>query len=585
MKIIVTKEQHNIIKEALGVPDSILDAAEELYDVFADNLKSITDKESSYEFRDDIDVVLGDKKKITIDGYTLEVEIEEVDDFHERVTPDRNVTISSMGMSQQFRFNRDTMMKEIQPSTSAGFNIVYYASPEWEPQDLYDEFIREKSKSIGSLAHELKHKYDKQAKRIDLIGKDAEYRAVDKLPSFHVPEVDDQFVRYLYFTDGTEDLVRTTEVASNMRSEGISKSQFREFLQNNKTFKTLVDIKNFTFEKLIKGIYDNLDTVNEIFDAIDVDTDGMSDKDKVEKFLKIIYVNLSNMKLRTFEDYVGSSENMFAQFLRVMGQLGIADDEEEIKLNKIKSKFQNHVLKYRDKPIQFFKSEIDRFHKVSDQAMKRISKLYAMAKDDTEMTESIIDWELHRQLMEKKHGKLPIETDFKFISEDRESKIENIKQLIKDPNQFETIIKMMGIENLIKIVYDGDIIKFSEGTTTPLAYMSADRMDLYLHAALVEELGLNDLTWSKRNEKELGKFRYGSKNSLGYTYAFNAVLYPTRLHNQNYYRVVGTSGDSGFGYGFISKKNTLGVRHRQQIFKQIIDKYDLTKYMEVKTFY
>jgi len=583
MKIIVTKGQHMIIKEALGVPDSILDVAEELYDMFADNLKSITDKESSYEFRDDIDVVLGDKKKITIDEYTLEVEIEEVDDFHERVTPDRNVTISSMAMSQQFRFNRDTMMKEIQPSTSAGFNIVYYASPEWEPQDLYDEFIREKSKSIGSLAHELKHKYDKQAKRIDLIGKDAEYLAVDKLPSFHVPEVDEQFVRYLYFTDGTEDLVRTTEVASNMRSEGISKSQFREFLQNNKTFKILVDIRNFTFKKLIKGIYNNLDTVDKIFDAIDVDTDGMSDKDKVEKFLKIIYVNLSNMKLGTFEDYVGSSENMFAQFLRAMGQSGVFDDEEEIKLNKIKSKFQNHVLKYRDNPIQFFKSEIDRFHKVSDQAMKRISKLYAMAKDDTEMTESIIDWELHRKLMEKKHGKRPIETDFKFISEDRESKIENIKQLIKDPNQFETIIKMMGIENLIKIVYDGDIIKFSEGTTTPLAYMSTDRMNLYIHKALVDELGLKDIGWAGRNEKELGKFAYGSKNGL--RYAFNATLAPTRLHNQNYYRVVGTSGDSGFGYSFINKKNILGVRYRQQIFKQIIDKYDLTKYMGVKTFY
>jgi len=583
MKIIVTKGQHMIIKEALGVPDSILDAAEELYDMFADNLKSITDKESSYEFRDDIDVVLGDKKKITLDGYILEVEIEEVDDFQERVTPDRNVTISSMGMSQQFRFNRDTMMKEIQPSTSAEFNIVYYASPEWEPQDLYDEFIREKSKSIGSLAHELKHKYDKQAKRIDLIGKDAEYLAVDKLPSFHVPEVDEQFVRYLYFTDGTEDLVRTTEVASNMRSEGISKSQFREFLQNNKTFKILVDIRNFTFKKLIKGIYNNLDTVDKIFDAIDVDTDGMSDKDKVEKFLKIIYVNLSNMKLGTFEDYVGSSENMFVQFLRAMGQSGVFDDEEEIKLNKIKSKFQNHVLKYRDNPIQFFKSEIDRFHRVSDQAMKRISKLYAMAKDDTEMTESIIDWELHRQLMEKKHGKRPIETDFKFISEDRESKIENIKQLIKDPNQFETIIKMMGIENLIKIVYDGDIIKFSEGTTTPLAYMSADRMNLYIHKALVDELGLKDIGWAGRNEKELGKFAYGSKNGL--RYAFNATLAPTRLHNQNYYRVVGTSGDSGFGYSFINKKNILGVRYRQQIFKQIIDKYDLSKYMNVKTFY
>ena len=105
MKIIVTKEQHKIIKEALGVPDSILDAAEELYDMFADNLKSITDKESSYEFRDDIDVVLGDKKKITIDEYTLEVEIEEVDDFHERVTPDRNVTISCVDIICESIYN------------------------------------------------------------------------------------------------------------------------------------------------------------------------------------------------------------------------------------------------------------------------------------------------------------------------------------------------------------------------------------------------------------------------------------------------------------------------------------------------
>jgi hypothetical protein len=43
--------------------------------------------------------------------------------------------------------------------------------------------------------------------------------------------------------------------------------------------------------------------------------------------------------------------------------------------------------------------------------------------------------------------------------------------------------------------------------------------------------------------------------------------------------VVGTSGDSGFGYSFINKRNTLGKRARQQIFKQIIDKYNLQKYI------
>ena len=582
MKIIVTKEQHMIIKEALGVPNSILEAAEELYEVFADNLKSITDKESSYKFRDDIDVVLGDKKKIMLDEYTLEVEVQEVDDFHKKLTSDGNVKISSMGMSQQFRFDRDIMMKRTALSASAGFIIVYYASPEWEPQDLYKEFIRDKDHSIGSLAHELKHKYDKQVKPIDLIGKDAEYAAIDKLPSFYVPEVDDEFVRYIYFTDGAEDLVRATEVASNMRSKGISKSQFREFLQNNITFKTLVDIKNFTFEKLVKGIYNNLEIVDAIFDSIGVDTEGMSDTDKVERFLNIIYVNISNMKLNEFENYVSRSENTFTQFLRAMGA-PVDNNDDDVKIEKIALKFQNYVLKYRDNPIQFFKSEIDRFHKVSDQAVKRISKLYAMAKDDTEVTESIIDWELHRKLTEKKHGKRPIETDFKFVNEDKQSKIENIRQLIKDPNQFETMVKVMGIENIIKIAYDGDIIKFSEDTTTPLAYMSTDRMNLYLHKALVDELGLKDIGWAGRNEKELGKFAYGSKNGL--RYAFNAELTPTRLHDQKYYRVVGTSGDSGFGYSFINKKNILGVRYRQQIFKQIIDKYDLSKYMNVKTFY
>jgi hypothetical protein len=47
--------------------------------------------------------------------------------------------------------------------------------------------------------------------------------------------------------------------------------------------------------------------------------------------------------------------------------------------------------------------------------LKKISKLYGLAKDDNEsVSESIINWELHQQLMEKKYGKRKIETEFKF---------------------------------------------------------------------------------------------------------------------------------------------------------------------------
>lgn len=159
------------------------------------------------------------------------------------------------------------------------------------------------------------------------------------------------------------------------------------------------------------------------------------------------------------------------------------------------------------------------------------------------------------------------------------------KEIIQDiMNEFgyETAIKYLGgVNNFINIMYDGDLIKFSKDTITPIVYMSSIELNLYLHEALVNSLGFKDTMW--RGEKELGDFRYGAKNSIQYN--FRANLLPTRLHNQNYYKVVGSSGDSGFGYGYITKRNTLGKRYKQQIFKQIIDKYGLEPYMKVKTFY
>ena len=252
-------------------------------------------------------------------------------------------------------------------------------------------------------------------------------------------------------------------------------------------------------------------------------------------------------------------------------------------MEQIKKNFRNFVAKYENNPLGFFKAEIDKFHRVSDQVIRKIGKLYDMVQDDTQVTESIIDWELHMKLQQKKHGNRPLDTQIKFVTEDKQSKIEDIRQMVKDPEQFTSISKMMGIGNLIKIVYDGDLIKFSEDTTTPIAYLSTDGMNLYLHEALVNSLGLEDMTWLSRSEKKLGKFVYGSKN--GHRYAFTASLTPTTLNNQPYYKVVGTSGDSGFGYGFINQKNVLGKRYRGQIFKQIIDKYGLEPYMKIKTFY
>ena len=160
---------------------------------------------------------------------------------------------------------------------------------------------------------------------------------------------------------------------------------------------------------------------------------------------------------------------------------------------------------------------------------------------------------------------------------------ETIQDLIKDFG-YETAIKYLGgLDNFINIMYDGDLIKFSEDTTTPIAYLSRDLMNFYLHEALVKQLGIEESKSWYSGENDLGKFRFGSKN--GHEFNFNARLRPQRLHDQTYYKVLGMSGDSGFGYSDITEKNTLDIRYRQQIFKQIIKKYGLEPYMKVKRFY
>jgi hypothetical protein len=59
LKIILTEQQLQILTEALGVPDEILNAAEKLYEIILENLKTIEDKEEEYDFSGSLDVEIG----------------------------------------------------------------------------------------------------------------------------------------------------------------------------------------------------------------------------------------------------------------------------------------------------------------------------------------------------------------------------------------------------------------------------------------------------------------------------------------------------------------------------------------------
>jgi len=93
------------------------------------------------------------------------------------------------------------------------------------------------------------------------------------------------------------------------------------------------------------------------------------------------------------------------------GQINPPSEEKE----KVRRKFINHVSKYKDREMDFFVDECERFNYVATNLMKKISKIYALLPDEKEQTnESILDWELHQKIMEKRYGKRPIQTSYNF---------------------------------------------------------------------------------------------------------------------------------------------------------------------------
>jgi len=410
--IVITESQLKIITEALGVPDNILDAADMLYDVVEQDIKTIDTIQDEYNFDGEINFELGNKKKIKIDSYTLTVKIEEIEDEKGGV-----LDIISMGMEGGFGFNRDVYMKETEPSTTLELSITFAVGENWEPEGLIQKMEEERDEHVSSLSHEIKHKYDKQSKQFGLMGLDAEYQATQKRGTFGIPAIDSVFYRFMYYIHAIENLVRPTEVAYSMKRKNITKSQFKEFLENNRVYKELLEIKNFSFDDFISQLKEQEERLDALLEHINDDPSNMTIDEKIKRVLEVVHIDLVNNKMDLFVEMTSHPSD---NFLRMALDIGLLppNTKKNIeglkKTNEIRQKFLNYVIKYQENPTKFFENEFKSFNFVANKMLKKISKLYAMAKDDEQVSESIINWELHQQIMEKKYGKRKIETKYKY---------------------------------------------------------------------------------------------------------------------------------------------------------------------------
>jgi hypothetical protein len=156
-----------------------------------------------------------------------------------------------------------------------------------------------------------------------------------------------------------------------------------------------------------------------------------------------------------------------------------------------------------------------------------------------------------------------IQEQIKRILREESNRKETFRDYAKSNGLKFVFMMVGGPENYIRAVYNGDIKEYFRNEEVEPYYIKrvGQEINMYIDDVIVKHLNLED--------KVLGKFFYGS----GYT--VEAVLISVKGDK---WRVAAVGGSRGFGYHYINKRDELGSKFRQQIFQQIINKYNLNDY-------
>lgn len=377
------------IKEAVGVPANIEIAAQNLYNDIAKKLKNkeigpedvvkfkFINKDGRYSFADfnpkfiTVEFGLGSYSGDAIDNST-----------GNKIT---GGLVHSMGFSRASKLN--DVFDLVSVDTDGVELSIDYAQPEedkdWSGNKILDTLENNNEGSVSSLAHELKHAYDNFKKPTETVVDRSNYSGFQRSRSGVRPM--DQFMFNMYFINQIENLVRPTESYVEMVSNGVvTKEQFLKFLLNSKTYRTLVNMRDYSFDKLVEDLkgyeteIDNyLDNTVEDYDSSSLDID-----EKVKYFLKVFAFVTAQKVHEVRKQMLSPVTNLF-QLL-----FGGSDNPEA---DKFLNSTLSDLTKMMDNPNKFYYTSIENMKKIAIKMMKKLSKLYSLINKDKTMTLEIRD--------------------------------------------------------------------------------------------------------------------------------------------------------------------------------------------------
>ena len=377
------------IKEAVGVPANIEVASQNLYNDITKKLKNkeigpedvvkfkFINKDGRYSFADfNPDFITVEFGLATYSGDAID------NNTGNKIT---GGLVHSMGFSKQSKLNDVFDLVSVDDG-SVELNIDY-AQPnddeEWSGNKILDTMEKNKSNSISSLGHELKHAYDNYKKPVEKLVDRSNYAGFQRSRSGVRPM--DQFMFNMYFINQIENLVRPTESYVEMVSDGVvTKEQFLKFLLNSKTYQTLVQIRDSSFDKLVedlKGYETEID--NYLNNTVDnYDSSSLDIDDKIKYFLKVFAFVTAQKVHEVRKQMLTPVTNLF-QLL-----FGGIDNPEA---DKFLDSTLGDLTKMMDNPNKFYYTSIDNMKKIAVKMMKKLSKLYSLINKDKTITLEIRD--------------------------------------------------------------------------------------------------------------------------------------------------------------------------------------------------
>jgi hypothetical protein len=358
----IIKKYSQFIIEKMGVPDGIVDSATNLYELivskFEENSNEDLDNDNGVchlQIDLPININISDMK---FDMVNFNITVHINSRFKE-------VDVASWGVAIQPTFIDDYKLYHDKSSVNSLDLMVNFISDETNHfSDIAKYLRKDRNKTIGILSHELKHVYDKYMIGHELLEELIDYQTWAKTRTGF--EEIDEFIYLLYVISKSESLVRPSEIAGYISAADITKSEFMDFLKNNRLYNELVKIKNWSYEELKMSLMNNMSDIRSRFDGI---PEGESDEDVLDVVLN-----------KSYEAIVGGSSNIAEDILGLNDGIKILTGRIKAEDIEFYNKFiDKRVFKNKDEFFLFWQKKLN-FE--GDKVLKKIIKLYDMCKDE-----------------------------------------------------------------------------------------------------------------------------------------------------------------------------------------------------------